>query len=111
MKSTCKDNIWMVGSVYNHNNVPLDVDPKCIFVVQIYYRVLFFSFLPKMNRSVKTICLFGAWGGAGGAVTSCLKLHEVFTKSDFTSALSVFFFFFFFLIVGIFLVSKWKGAF
>lgn len=68
-----------------------------------------FSFLPKMNRSVKTICLFGAWGGAGGAVTSCLKLHEVFTKSDFTSALSVFFFFF--LIVGIFLVSKWKGAF
>lgn len=82
MKSTCKDNIWMVGSVYNHNNVPLDVDPKCIFVVQIYYRVLFFSFLPKMNRSVKTICLFGAWGGAGGAVTSCLKLHEVFTKSS-----------------------------
>lgn len=68
-----------------------------------------FSFLPKMNRSVKTICLFGAWGGAGGAVTSCLKLHEVFTKSDFTSALSVFCFFF--LIVGIFLVSKWKGAF
>lgn len=42
MKSTCKDNIWMGGSVYNLNNVPLDVDPKCIFVVQIYYRVFFF---------------------------------------------------------------------
>lgn len=28
------------GSVYNPN-VPLDVDPKCIFVVQIYYRVFF----------------------------------------------------------------------
>lgn len=40
----------MVGSVYNHNNVPLDVDPKCIFVVQIYYRVLFF-FLSSKNES------------------------------------------------------------
>lgn len=29
------------GSVYNLN-VTLDVDPKCIFVVQIYYRVVFF---------------------------------------------------------------------
>lgn len=28
------------GSVYNRN-VPLDVDPGCIFVVQIYYRVFF----------------------------------------------------------------------
>lgn len=28
-------------SVYNLNNVPLDVDPKCILVVQIYYRVFF----------------------------------------------------------------------
>lgn len=82
----------MVGSVYNHNNVPLDVDPKCIFVVQIYYRVLFFSFLPKMNRSVKTICLFGAWGGA---VTSCLKLHEVFTKSSNQISLQRCQFFFF----------------
>lgn len=27
--------------VYNRN-VPLDVDPKCIFVVQIYYRFFFF---------------------------------------------------------------------
>lgn len=35
------------GSVYNLNNVPLDVDPKCIFVVQIYYRVFF------LNESVK----------------------------------------------------------
>lgn len=31
------------GSVYNLNNVPLDVDPKCIFVVQIYYRVFFLN--------------------------------------------------------------------
>lgn len=73
--------------------------------------VVFFSFLPKMNRSVKTICLFGAWGGAGGAVTSCLKLHEVFTKSSNQISLQRCQFFFFFLIVGIFLVSKWKGAF
>lgn len=95
MKSTCKDNIWKVGSVYNLNNVPLDVDPKCIFVVQIYYRVFFFPF---QNESFNfKHFLFGAWGGAGGAVTSCLKLHEVFTKiirSDSTSALSGFFFLF-----------------
>lgn len=117
MKSTCKDNIWMGGSVYNLNNVPLDVDPKCIFVVQIYYRVFFF-FL--MNPSVKNkkryilgfSCLFGAWGGAGGAVTSCLILHEVFTKpSDhqipLRSALSVFIF----LLVSVSQSQNVKGTF
>ena len=62
------------GSVYNLKNVPLDVDPKCIFVVQIYYRVFFFLRI--------ILFLFGAWGGAGGAVTSCLKLHEVFTDAS-----------------------------
>lgn len=81
------------GSVYNLNNVPLDVDPKCIFVVQIYYRVFF------LNESVKNrdffLSLFGAWDGACGAVTSCLKLHEVFTKPSIPlqSALSGFFFY------------------
>lgn len=51
----------------------------------------FFFFFFLMNHSVKNktnkkkeilICyfFFGAWDGAGGAVTSCLKLHEVFTK-------------------------------
>lgn len=50
------------------------------------------------------LSLFGAWDGAGGAVTSCLKLHEVFTKPSahqipLQSALSGFVFcsFFFFL--------------
>lgn len=115
MKSTCKDNIWMGGSVYNLNNVPLDVDPKCIFVVQIYYRVFSFFFNESFSWKQKKwyilgfFCLFGAWGGAGGAVTSCLILHEVFTKpSDhqipLLSALSRFYF----LLVSIFSVPKCK---
>lgn len=66
MKSTCKDNIWMGGSVYNLN-VPLDVDPKCIFVVQIYYRVfLFFFFLMNhlvLNKKLFFLLPFGAWDG------------------------------------------------
>lgn len=62
-----------------------------------------------MNHSVKNktkkkeilFCyfFFGAWDGAGGAVTSCLKLHEVFTKPSahqipLYSALSGFYFIF-----------------
>lgn len=65
MKSTCKDNIWMGGSVYNLN-VPLDVDPKCIFVVQIYYRVfLFFFFNESFSSKQKAFFFlpFGAWDG------------------------------------------------
>lgn len=77
MKSTCKDNIWIGGSVYNLNNVTLDVDPKCIFVVQIYYRVFFLNDSFELKKSCSSWSLFGAWDGAGGAVTSCLKLHEV----------------------------------
>lgn len=43
-----------------------------------------------------------AWDGAGGAVTSCLKLHEVFTKpSAHRIPLSCFFFF-----LGTFLISS-----
>lgn len=110
MKSTCKDNIWMVGSVYNHNNVPLDVDPKCIFVVQIYYRVLFFPFFQKWIVQLKQFvwCLGWGWWRCYILPEIAWSFHQII-KSDFTSALSVFFFFF--LIVGIFLVSKWKGAF
>lgn len=46
------------GSVYNLNNVPLDVDPKCIFVVQIYYRVFFFCFFLRNH-------FFGGYLGWG----------------------------------------------
>lgn len=59
-----------------------------------------------LNHSVKNkkkgfwffLSLFGAWDGAGGADTSCLKLHEVFTKPSahqipLKSALSVSYFF------------------
>ena len=61
MKSTCKDNIWIWGgSVYNLNNVPLDVDPKCIFVVQIYYRVFFLneSFSSKQTKKEVLLSFF-----------------------------------------------------
>lgn len=97
MKSTCKDNIWIGGSVYNLNNVTLDVDPKCIFVVQIYYRVFFFNESSKLRKSCFFRSLFGAWDGAGGAVTSCLKLHEVspnnvLIKLRSVSAVRLFFF-------------------
>lgn len=72
------------GVVYNLNNVPLDVDPRCIFVVQIYYRVFFLNESFSSKQTKKKVFVFlslcGAWDGAGGAVTSCLKLHEVFTK-------------------------------
>jgi len=59
--------------------------------------------------------LFGAWGGAGGAVTSCLKLHEVFTEPSahqipLQSALSGFLFFFFFSPLSISSVLKGKGT-
>lgn len=59
MKSTCKDNIWIGGSVYNLKNVTLDVDPKCIFVVQIYYRVFFLndSFELKKKLLFFGLCL------------------------------------------------------
>lgn len=75
MKSTCKDNIWMGWRVYNLNNVPLDVDPKCIFVVQFYYRVFFFF----MNPLVALICFSLSSVLGVGAVTACLKLHEIFS--------------------------------
>lgn len=92
------------GSVYNLNNVPLDVDPKCIFVVQIYYRVffvvfflLFFLIIQFKTKQKERFCfdflsLFGAWDGAGGAVTSCLKLHDyhqTICSSDSTSVSAV----------------------
>lgn len=41
----------MDGSVYNLS-VPLNVDPKCIFVVQIYNRVCFFL----MNHLDFSVC-------------------------------------------------------
>lgn len=102
----------MGGSVYNLN-VPLDVDPKCIFVVQIYYRVFFLmnhSVINKKKVFVFCLFLFGAWDGAGGAVTSCLKLHEVFTKPSahqipLQSALSVCFCFFGLLMDTLTLIS------
>lgn len=62
MKSTCKDNIWIGGkSVYNLNNVTLDVDLKCILVVQIYYRYFFFFFYKWFSYKQKYIsfCLLG----------------------------------------------------
>lgn len=62
------------GSVYNLN-VPLDVDPKCIFVVQIYNRVFFYESAKNKNYVALGV-------GAGGAVSSCLKLHEDFTIPD-----------------------------
>lgn len=46
-------------------------------------------FLTNQSVQIKKIyfdlsfSLFGACGGAGGAVTSCLKLHEVFTQIIF----------------------------
>lgn len=113
MKSTCKDNIWMVGSVYNHNNVPLDVDPKCIFVVQIYYRVLFFPFFQKWIVQLKQfVCLVLGVGLVAllHLAWNCMKFSPNHQIRFHFSAVS-FLFFFFFLIVGIFLVSKWKGAF
>lgn len=47
------------GVVYNLNNVPLDVDPRCIFVVQIYYRVFFLneSFSSKQKKRFLFFCL------------------------------------------------------
>lgn len=64
MKSTCKDNIWMGGSVYNLN-VPLDVDPKCIFVVQIYYRVFFLMNHSVINKKKKKVLSFRLVLGMG----------------------------------------------
>ena len=104
------------GSVYNLNNVPLDVDPKCIFVVQIYYRVFFLneSFSSKQKRVVFFVLffpLFGAWAGAGGAGTSCLKLHEVFTEpSDHQIFISVSAVIFFLSLIVRFSVPKCKGT-
>lgn len=48
------------GVVYNLNNVPLDVDPRCIFVVQIYYRVFFLneSFSSKQTTKKKRFLFF-----------------------------------------------------
>lgn len=46
--------------VYNLNNVTVDVDPKCILVVQIYYRVFFFL---KDTFGLKISFHFWAWGG------------------------------------------------
>lgn len=69
MKSTCKDNIWIGGkSVYNLNNVTLDVDLKCILVVQIYYRVFWGAFFKSFGYKQKYIFSFFlfwclGWGG------------------------------------------------
>lgn len=45
MKSECEDDKRTGGKpVYNLNNVTVEVDSKCILVVQIYYRVFVFCF-------------------------------------------------------------------
>lgn len=60
------------GSVYNLNNVPLDVDPKCIFVVQIYYRVFF------LNESVKNRDFFFVFVWClGWGLWRCYILPEI----------------------------------
>lgn len=79
MKSTCKDNIWMGWRVYNLN-VPLDVDPKCIFIVQFYYRV---CFLFVFKSALMLMIIFSLVLGVG-AVTACLKLHEVFPHPPYS---------------------------
>lgn len=74
------------GSVYNLNSVPLDVDPRCIFVVQIYYRVFFFNESLSYKQTKKRFILFFffVWCLGVGLValfSSCLKLHEVFHQT------------------------------
>lgn len=101
----------MDGSVYNLN-VPLDVDPKmyfrCTDLLQgvFVFFVSFCFFYDSLSEKTKILLSLFAWDGAGGAVTSCLKLHEVFTKPSahripLQSALSCFFFF-----LGTFLISS-----
>lgn len=63
-----KDNMDRGKSVYNRN-VTLDVDPKCILVVQIYYRVFLGAFFKSFGYKQKYILFFFlfwclGWGGA-----------------------------------------------
>lgn len=97
----------MDGSVYNLN-VPLDVDPKMYFRCTDLLQGVFFFYESLSEK--QTIFVLFPWDGAGGAVTSCLKLHEVFTKpsahqnSSSVSAVRVLFFFlgtFFFFLLNV----------
>lgn len=67
------------GHVYNLNNVTVDVDLKCILVVQIYQRVSFLSFMDSLRFKVCLLLYLKV--GVAHLVTSCLILHGLFTKS------------------------------
>lgn len=50
-------------------------------LISQFKRKDFFNYIPVL------VCLFGACGGAGGAVTSCLKLHDVFHQISFAQCI------------------------
>lgn len=66
----------MDGSVYNLN-VPLDVDPKMYFRCTDLLQGVFFFYESLSEKLFSPL-----WDGSGGAVSSCLKLHEVFTQQS-----------------------------
>lgn len=58
MKSTCKDNIWMVGSVYNLNNVPFRCRSQMYFRCTDLLQGVVFPFFQKWIVQLKQfVCL------------------------------------------------------
>lgn len=69
------------GHVYNLNN------ENCRCRSQMYFGCTdllkgVFSFFYEQSDKGFFVTFFEGWGGLGGTVTSCLILHEFFTKSN-----------------------------